>query len=135
MIVDLEKVRQFIDDFDLANSSRKREKVWFRSALFNFLKNYSKMSLQSIADLCHRDHATVLNALQIYRNNIRYSDFQNAIHDIELILMQCFKEDNEIVLSPLEEEVLNCKCIADFRALRNKIVQKVEYHNQQIQGK
>lgn len=62
MIFNLVKKHTGIDVEDLKTKSRKRPKVVARQLNMSFIERHTKYTLQAIADIFNRDHATVLHA-------------------------------------------------------------------------
>lgn len=79
---------QVINKYDLKNSSRKREYVWKRSAFYNFMKK-NGYGWTYISRLIDKDHATIINGLKVYKENLRYEDFKHTVKEIEVDLKYC----------------------------------------------
>jgi hypothetical protein len=47
---------------------RKRELVFTRQLIFYFIREHSKLSLNNIGALLHKDHATVMHAIKTIKN-------------------------------------------------------------------
>jgi len=94
MIVNINRVEKTIERYGLKEVNRKREIVWNRSALYNFMRSQG-FSLEKIGSLVGKGHVTVMNGLKIYELNKRYSDFQSYVKEIEQDLSFCFEVEDE----------------------------------------
>ena len=89
--INLQKVNDIIISYGLKTNNRYREILWNRYACFKFLRE-AGFSLGGIGNLFGKNHATVINGLRVYEENIRYSDFKAYIKDIESDLMHTFED-------------------------------------------
>lgn len=62
----MEIIRRYILEEKLAQSSRKRKKVYTRNYLFAYLRYTYKKSYESIASEFNRNHATVIHGINMY---------------------------------------------------------------------
>lgn len=63
----MELVRKYITQENLQQQNRKREKVYTRYYLYQYLREGYNMSLQAIGQEFKRDHATILHGLREYK--------------------------------------------------------------------
>tara|TARA_R110000772_G_scaffold36098_4_gene86664 strand:+ start:13541 stop:14101 length:561 start_codon:yes stop_codon:yes gene_type:complete len=74
MINELElilKACEQVTQLDLKKKTREQEYVFGRSFYYYMAREKTNYSLQKIADLVGRNHATVVHGLKIYRYNLR----------------------------------------------------------------
>jgi hypothetical protein len=97
--VDIKKVEDICREFGILTKSRKRELIYRRAAVCNYLRNNTKMTLEKIGELLGgKDHATVLHSLKTYNDLKLYKDvvFLQEVKDIELSLYRATRPDLEI---------------------------------------
>jgi hypothetical protein len=97
--VDIKKVEDICREFGILTKSRKRELIYRRAAVCNYLRNNTKMTLKKIGELLGgKDHATVLHSLKTYNDLKLYKDvvFLQEVKDIELSLYRATRPDLEI---------------------------------------
>ena len=98
--VNINKVIKICEDMDLASNSRKRELVYSRTAVYNFLRVNTHYSLSKIGEfLGGRTHATVSSGLDTYKyfTDINDKIFLFNIRDVERRLSDCFYHDYDLV--------------------------------------
>jgi len=86
---------------------RKQEFVFPRQLVHNFVKKYTKISLQAIADITGQEHATVLNSIKTINNYIESNDKEKkrVIEYIEYKILLALGRDPEmIVFTPIKKE-------------------------------
>lgn len=69
-----EKIKQLIEQDDLASKSQKQKHVHRRHYLFYLLRERVGMTLESIGELFNRDHATVIHGINIYKSREEMKD-------------------------------------------------------------
>ena len=80
-------------DFTEYNKSRKRERVYIRSIFFKLSKEYTIQSLDTIGSRLNKTHATVINALDVFENEVKvyepdfYQVYQNLKNKLDEILV------------------------------------------------
>lgn len=103
-IIDLRKVEDVIERYDLKNKNRSRRFIWNRYAFYKFMRD-NGFTLYSIGNMVDKDHATVLNGINIYNQNKRYADFQGSVMDIEVDLaytiVQHVEQTDDICLNEM----------------------------------
>jgi len=87
----IEKVRTFYDLPDNYNThkTRKREFTQARQQAMFIIKNNTRLSLQQVGDLFHRDHATVIHSQKTVENlcdtDKRYNEqFNNLLKELKV---------------------------------------------------
>lgn len=121
------KITELIERYDLNTSSRKREKVYIRSVLYHFLRN-NKMKLDQIGKLFNKNHATILHGLDCYNQNKNYPDFQELIALIENELeVNCIDiaDEDKLKLSEVEIDLLDANSIQDFWKVKNNLIKRL----------
>lgn len=87
---------------DVCSRSRKRELVFARMTIANFLREYMPLSTTKIGMLMCRDHCSVIYYLKTYKDEFRFNEvFRNFAERIEEDLQDIIK--SSFVLE-LEEE-------------------------------
>lgn len=125
--MNLIKITELIERYDLNTSSRKREKVYIRSVLYHFLRN-NKMKLDQIGKLFNKNHATILHGLDCYNQNKNYPDFQELIALIENELeVNCIDiaDEDKLKLSEVEIDLLDANSIQDFWKVKNNLIKRL----------
>ena len=125
--VNTNTLQQIISDFDLKERTRKREYVWNRSAVCNFLRKYG-FSFEHIGRFLRLNHATVIHNIKLYENNIGYEDFQDYVKPIEIQLNKTLETDLEHLLSRLstfEVDFLHCNSLRDYTTLKTKLLERM----------
>ena len=81
----LKKVKEIIKVYDLKGKNRKREFIYKRFYLFNFLSNSNlKINYTQIGKLFDKDHATVLNGLKQHNDLMQFNDDVYLEHTKEI---------------------------------------------------
>lgn len=111
--INLHKLNSVITSYGLKTTNRHREIIWNRYAAYKFLRE-AGFSLGNIGRMFGKNHATVINGLRVYEENIRYSDFKAYIKDIESDLMHTFED----YIEQTEDVCLNeMICLANLETL------------------
>ena len=120
-------VEQLINELDLTSKSRKRELVYTRLVLFQYLRT-QKMTMYAIGNIFNKDHSTVVYGLKQYelldKNKKHYPDFARIKEDVLIQLGLTPKLKPKAEVSYLERKVLDCKNYMDLKALQKEL-QKV----------
>ena len=120
-------VEQLIDELDLTSKCRKRELVYTRLVLFQYLRT-QKMTMYAIGNIFNKDHSTVVYGLKQYelldKNKKHYPDFARIKEDVLIQLGLTPKLKPKAEVSYLERKVLDCKNYIDLKALQEEL-QKV----------
>jgi hypothetical protein len=120
-------VEQLIDELDLTSKCRKRELVYTRLVLFQYLRT-QKMTMYAIGNIFNKDHSTVVYGLKQYelldKNKKHYPDFARIKEDVLIQLGLTPKLKPKAEVSYLERKVLDCKNYMDLKALQEEL-QKV----------
>lgn len=125
--MNLIKITELIERYELNTSSRKREKVYIRSVLYHFLRS-NKMTLDRIGKMFSKNHATILHGLECYNRNKNYSDFKDLIYLIERELeVSCIdiKDEDKLKLTEIELDILEANSIQDFWQVKNNLIKKL----------
>lgn len=120
-------VEQLIDELDLTSKSRKRELVYTRLVLFQYLRT-QKMTMYAIGNIFKKDHSTVVYGLKQYelldKNKKHYPDFARIKEDVLIQLGLTPKLKPKAEVSYLEKKILECKTYLDLRNIQEEL-QKV----------
>ena len=120
-------VEQLINELDLTSKCRKRELVYTRLVLFQYLRT-QKMTMYAIGNIFKKDHSTVVYGLKQYelldKNKKHYPDFARIKEDVLIQLGLTPKLKPKAEVSYLERKVLECKNYMDLKALQEEL-QKV----------
>lgn len=120
-------VEQLIDELDLTSKCRKRELVYTRLVLFQYLRT-QKMTMYAIGNIFNKDHSTVVYGLKQYelldKNKKHYPDFARIKEDVLIQLGLTPKLKPKAEVSYLERKVLDCKNYMDLKAMQEEL-QKV----------
>lgn len=120
-------VEQLIDELDLTSKCRKRELVYTRLVLFQYLRT-QKMTMYAIGNIFNKDHSTVVYGLKQYelldKNKKHYTDFARIKDDVLTQLGLTPKLQPKAEVSYLEKKVLECKTYLDLRNIQEEL-QKV----------
>lgn len=120
-------VEQLIDELDLTSKCRKRELVYTRLVLFQYLRT-QKMTMYAIGNIFKKDHSTVVYGLKQYelldKNKKHYPDFARIKEDVLIQLGLTPKLKPKAEVSYLERKVLDCKNYMDLKAMQEEL-QKV----------
>lgn len=69
---------------DVCGRCRKRELVFARMTIANFLREYTPLSTTEIGALISRDHSTVIHYIKNYKDEFRFNkDFRNFAKSIK----------------------------------------------------
>ena len=88
------KACEQVTQLDLKKKTREQEYVFGRSFYYYMAREKTNYSLQKIADLVDRNHATVLHGLKIYRYNLRDSKALDMERRLNFILPSFTNLDN-----------------------------------------
>ncbi len=120
-------VEQLIDELDLTSKCRKREIVYTRLVLFQYLRT-QKMTMYAIGNIFNKDHSTVVYGLKQYelldKNKKHYPDFARIKENVLIQLGLTPKLKPKAEVSYLEKKVLDCKNYMDLKSLQEEL-QKV----------
>jgi hypothetical protein len=120
-------LEELINELDLTSKSRKREIVYTRLVLFQYLRT-QKLTMYAIGDIFKKDHSTVVYGLKQYemldKNKKHYPDFARIKEDVLMQLGLTPKLQPKAEVSYLERKVLECKTYLDLRNIQEEL-QKV----------
>jgi hypothetical protein len=120
-------LEELINELDLTSKSRKREIVYTRLVLFQYLRT-QKLTMYAIGDIFKKDHSTVVYGLKQYemldKNKKHYPDFARIKEDVLMQLGLTPKLQPKAEVSYLERKVLECKTYLDLRNIQQEL-QKV----------
>jgi hypothetical protein len=103
---------------DIADKTRTRSKVEYRSMFFHLIKNLApKLSLREIGEAVNKDHATVIYGLNQYEIFIKYN---KELETIRLrVLMKYANNHKQYGLLSIDEEIsLLEQKIAELKELK-----------------
>jgi hypothetical protein len=120
-------LEELINELDLTSKSRKREIVYTRLVLFQYLRT-QKLTMYAIGNIFKKDHSTVVYGLKQYemldKNKKHYPDFARIKEDVLTQLGLTPKLQPKAEVSYLERKVLECKTYLDLRNIQEEL-QKV----------
>jgi hypothetical protein len=120
-------LEELINELDLTSKSRKREIVYTRLVLFQYLRT-QKLTMYAIGNIFKKDHSTVIYGLKQYemldKNKKHYPDFARIKDDVLTKLGLTAKLQPKAEVSYLERKVLECKTYLDLRNIQEEL-QKV----------
>ena len=120
-------LEELINELDLTSKSRKREIVYTRLVLFQYLRT-QKLTMYAIGNIFKKDHSTVVYGLKQYemldKNKKHYPDFARIKEDVLIQLGLTPKLQPKAEVSYLERKVLECKTYLDLRNIQEEL-QKV----------
>jgi hypothetical protein len=120
-------LEELINELDLTSKSRKREIVYTRLVLFQYLRT-QKLTMYAIGNIFKKDHSTVIYGLKQYemldKNKKHYPDFARIKEDVLMQLGLTPKLQPKAEVSYLERKVLECKTYLDLRNIQEEL-QKV----------
>jgi hypothetical protein len=120
-------LEELINELDLTSKSRKREIVYTRLVLFQYLRT-QKLTMYAIGNIFKKDHSTVVYGLKQYemldKNKKHYPDFARIKEDVLMQLGLTPKLQPKAEVSYLERKVLECKTYLDLRNIQQEL-QKV----------
>lgn len=69
---------------DVCGRCRKRELVFARMTIANFLREYTPLSTTEVGALISRNHSTVIHYIKTYKDEFRFNkDFRNFAESIK----------------------------------------------------
>jgi len=122
----IEAVNALIEEMELNVPSRKREKVWFRYALYWEMRKHLKHhSLEKIGNYFGRDHASVLHGINEYQRMIeRIKHYPELVEINNYLKMKIFVY-GDVELTDLEKQIINCESLIEFKAIQQEILEKL----------
>jgi hypothetical protein len=120
-------LEELINELDLTSKCRKREIVYTRLVLFQYLRT-QKLTMYAIGNIFKKDHSTVVYGLKQYemldKNKKHYPDFARIKEDVLTQLGLTPKLQPKAEVTYLERKVLECKTYLDLRNIQEEL-QKV----------
>jgi hypothetical protein len=117
-------LEELINELDLTSKCRKREIVYTRLVLFQYLRT-QKLTMYAIGDIFKKDHSTVVYGLKQYemldKNKKHYPDFARIKEDVLMQLGLTPKLQPKAEVSYLERKVLECKTYLDLRNIQEEL--------------
>jgi hypothetical protein len=117
-------LEELIKELDLTSKSRKREIVYTRLVLFQYLRT-QKLTMYAIGNIFKKDHSTVIYGLKQYemldKNKKHYPDFARIKEDVLMQLGLTPKLQPKAEVSYLEKKVLECKTYLDLRNIQEEL--------------
>ena len=107
-----------IEQFDLKNKTRKRDKVYQRAYLMAKLRHLG-CSLEYIGSLFDKNHATVLHNIDNHKYFTKVSDleYRLAVTPVK----ETYKNMNKEIQSNIFEDVLSANDFEDLLTIKEKI--------------
>lgn len=125
----LKEVEDLIKELELDTPCRSRENAYSRFVIYSHLRN-SGFTYQKIGDLFNRKHDTVLKGVRKYNelneNAKSYPDFALIRDSILRVLNLNIKLKKKVVLSNLENRILNCNNYFEMRQLQEDLKKDIE---------
>lgn len=120
-MIDYNKLKLLISNFNLDKETRKREIVYQRALVANFIRENSKLPLREIGMLLGgRNHATILNSLQVHKNFKNDELYKYLTEVVRVELQHVMHTDEEVRnYTEIELEFLRAFTLDDFRKVRN----------------
>lgn len=117
-------LEELIKELDLTSKCRKREIVYTRLVLFQYLRT-QKLTMYAIGNIFKKDHSTVIYGLKQYemldKNKKHYPDFARIKEDVLMQLGLTPKLQPKAEVSYLEKKVLECKTYLDLRNIQEEL--------------
>lgn len=114
----IDKIKQIIEEYDLASKSRDRDKVYHRAYFYSLLREEG-WHLSKIGRLFKRNHATVINALKIHDGYYgKDKIYMTYIKQFDAI----FKPIVEVAKDSIFDDVMNCHNTTQLRLIKEKIM-------------
>jgi hypothetical protein len=117
-------LEELINELDLTSKCRKREIVYTRLVLFQYLRT-QKLTMYAIGNIFKKDHSTVVYGLKQYemldKNKKHYPDFARIKEDVLMQLGLTPKLQPKAEVSYLEKKVLECKTYLDLRNIQEEL--------------
>lgn len=119
----IEEIIEHIKEHELNKPSRAREYVYRRSFLCYLLKKQG-LTLQKIADIMNRNHATVMHAIDVHKDFMTHSDkiYQSYIQ-MEIKLFEPVIE----VKRSIYDDILKCNNTTDLKIIKERIANNEYY--------
>ena len=127
-VIDYNKLKLLISEFSLDKVTRKREIVYQRAHVANFLRENSKLPLREIGMLLGgKNHATILNAIKVH-NNFKNDELYRYLTEVVRVELQGVMHTDEDVkkYTELELEFMRANTLQEFRDVRNKWFKNLE---------
>lgn len=114
----VERIKQLIQEYDLATKSRDMDKVYHRAYFYSLLRDEG-WNLSRIGRLFNRNHATIINALKVhdsyYKKDKVYMRYIKKFDEI-------FRPSIEVQKDSIFDDVMNCHNTTQLRLIKEKIV-------------
>lgn len=123
----LEEIKRLVELYlkikNIESKNREKEYVFARYVAFRLSKDFTSFSLQKIADVYNRDHATVLHGLKEFRNLKKQKAFHKYEKVYKIIFRHLFKK--ETLNLEGEEELNNIDLVKTFYRIKHiELVEK-----------
>lgn len=125
--INLDKVKELIDEFSLKDACRENYYTWNRFEIFHALRQLH-YTFQRIGNLFNKDHATVRYGIIQRELLINHSDYQIETEQIRARLELCY-EDSPIEysnVSNLEKQIINAQCLAEFLFIKGQLLNEIK---------
>ena len=113
----IDKIKEIIQEYDLASKSRNRYKVYHRAFFYSLLREEG-WHLSKIGRLFNRNHATIINALKIH----------DSYYGKDKIYMRYIKQFEEIFRPSVEvpkdtifQDIMNCHNTTALSIIKQRI--------------
>lgn len=125
--INIEKVKEIIDEFDLKNPSREDRFKWNRYELYYFLRQANR-TYKKIGDMTCKDHSTVMVGEKKRNELIKHDDYFESTNEIRTRLELCY-EDSPIeypTATDFEKLILKAECLAEFLFIKGKLLNEIK---------
>ena len=121
------------------SNNRERSNIIHKHSFAHIARNNTNVSLQGIADVLGKNHATVLHACKKHEINYRYDPDYRAAYDIMFADIEDFLLVNGIVPKTIHQESqevedIHFKMVNVSRRLRNKI-KELDKYKKEVEAK
>lgn len=127
-VIDYNKLKLLISEFNLDKVTRKREIVYQRSYVANFICENSELPLREIGMILGgKDHTTILYYLKMH-NNFKNDELYRYLTEVVRVELQHVMHTDEEVkkYTEIELEFMRANTLQEFRMVRNKWFKNLE---------
>ena len=111
------EIIEYIQENQLDSNKRHREYVYRRCYLANLLREEG-LSLQNIADIFHRTHATILYSINVHKHFIKSKDTIYLFHiQKELDIFEPVQEEKRDIF----DDILRANNTTDLQIIKQRI--------------
>lgn len=118
-----QQVQTYIDVSGIDLKSRKREQIYRRYYLINFLKEKTDLSLNAIGDIFKKDHSSIVHSIRAAKELEIYEDYMlYTVEEAEQFPMDAPHDDKDARF------VTYSKVPESLASLQNKFLQNYGKH-------